>query len=171
METDNLDNISEKKEHLYKRIYFAKNEESNLVLEENQEKPREAYVKLEKPLQIMMNYDGLVGIRGHKNVMEVVGVIQTFLNNNMISKLVNKLDKIPDYKIRDGKEINIDAYSFYLAGFDNKEEVMGMIQNNYKDWSQNLEKIYNNYKEDSIDAGNKALENDGNDRIRVKEDA
>ena len=160
MKNKNIKEMTETESHLYKRIYFIKTEAKDLYFEENEDEPRSVSVEFKKPRQIQMDYEGTTNIRHVGNPYEALGLMAQLTKGNMFQRLIEKLREKPDFQIDDGLEVDLDTHSFYIVGFDNKEEVIGLTEKMMGRWLMNLRKISEKIKGKMTTEGDEAVGDD-----------
>ena len=138
MQSEAIEDMSDKEPKLYKRLYLIKLSGSfDFKFDDNRDKPKSCKVELKDPVQIMFDFEGTVRIFGNRPEF-MMGLVKTAQNNQVWSKLYNKLINYSDMYLSDDAHIKVGDYVFYLKDFNSKEDILGTIERKKQSWMNQL---------------------------------
>lgn len=152
---DNIDNIGDVDDLQTHVIFFYKTESKVNLDSINEEAMKQSVLEFQQPNQAMFLLGGEVTIRGGRK-HESIGLVMLLEKKELWTELILQVAKMSDNEIMRNPNLPADDFhSWLLYGFDNKEEVIGLIQSTYEIWKRRIDSVKDKLTPKFIDSGDK----------------
>lgn len=150
----NIERIYKKEDKQERCIFFYKTE-GRPVANIDPRDSKKSVIEFERPSQAMFLVGGETTVSGD-DINVAMGVITVLKDVKIWNNLVMGLKNISDGKVEMGVRVpceSFDYYSFYVCGFNTKEELIGVIQNCYPMWQKKLDNLREKISPKYVDEG------------------
>lgn len=147
-----IEELAEKEDFQDKIVFFYKTEPT---LEPNiqHDNIKDSSLSFREPIFAYFLVGGEVAIRNARK-HEVVGMLMVLEQKELWTDMLKKVIDIPDNQLSDGFSLSADEHhSWYFHNFESKEQLVGLVQSNFKVWSDRMANIKKQHVPQMVSAG------------------